>query len=87
MKQQIFEGTWEEMAIHAEELSGRRVRITVLNDQETPTLDQTLSELLEAAETLELEEQQLMPLDLSKNIGKAFTDLVVEKYKKQEFNL
>lgn len=87
MKQQVFEGIWEEMAIHAEELSGRRVRVTVLSDQETPTLDRTLSELLEAAETLKLEEQQLMPPHPSKDIGKAFTDIVVEKYKKQGFSL
>lgn len=87
MEQQVFEGTWEEMATHAKELSGRRVRITVLNDEDTPTLDQTLSDLLRAAETLEPQEQQSMPFNLSEDTGKAFTDIVVEKYNKQGFNL
>lgn len=86
MKKQVFEGTWEEIYSYAEELSGRRVRITILDDEESPTLDQTLSELLKAAETLELEEQHLMPPDFFKNTGRAFTDVVINKYKKQGFN-
>lgn len=87
MEQQVFEGTWEEIALHAKELSGRRVRITVLNDESTPTLDQTLSDLLQAAETLEPQRQQSTPFNLSEDSGKAFTDIVVEKYKKQGFDL
>lgn len=87
MENQVFEGKWEEIATHAKELSGRRVRITVLNDESSPTLDQTLSELLQAAETLEPQEQQSMPFNPAEDTGKAFTDIVVEKYKKQGFNL
>ena len=34
MTHQILEGTWEEISCHASELSGRRVRLTVLSDQE-----------------------------------------------------
>ena len=33
MEQQVLEGTWEEIALHAEELKGQRVRLTVLGDQ------------------------------------------------------
>lgn len=57
MEQQVFEGTWEEIVLHAQELSGRRIRVTVLNDETTLTLDQTLSDLLQAAETLEPQRQ------------------------------
>jgi hypothetical protein len=32
MAQQIYEGTWEEIAQHASELVGRRVRLTVLEE-------------------------------------------------------
>ena len=32
MVRQSFEGTWEEIAQHAAELAGRRVRLTVLED-------------------------------------------------------
>jgi hypothetical protein len=32
MAVRVLEGTWEEIAEHAAELSGRRVRVTVLSD-------------------------------------------------------
>jgi hypothetical protein len=32
VQQQVLEGTWEEIARHAEELKGRRVRLTVLTE-------------------------------------------------------
>lgn len=32
MVQQILEGTWEEVSQRSEELSGRRVRVTILDD-------------------------------------------------------
>lgn len=87
MEQRVFEGTWEEISLHAKELSGRRVRVTVLHNEEAPTLDQTLSELIKAAEVLEPEGQQLSSSDLSQDIDQAFTDAVIEKYKKQGFDL
>ncbi len=37
MTQQILEGTWEEVSRHGEELAGRRVRVTVLDDVTMPT--------------------------------------------------
>jgi hypothetical protein len=33
MKQRIFEGTWEEILLHAPELVGQRVRLTVLSNE------------------------------------------------------
>ena len=53
MSEQVLEGTWEEIARHGEELAGKRVRLTVLDDS-TPqprpaslTEGRPLSELLE----------------------------------------
>ncbi|MEM9156861.1 MAG: hypothetical protein AAGB13_17810 [Cyanobacteria bacterium P01_F01_bin.33] len=31
MKHQVYEGTWEEVVAHAAELSGKQVRVTVLD--------------------------------------------------------
>ena len=33
MTEQVLEGTWEEIIGHAPELSGRRVRVTILLDE------------------------------------------------------
>jgi hypothetical protein len=32
MEQLVFEGSWEEVASHASELAGKRVRVTVLGN-------------------------------------------------------
>ena len=36
MEHKVIEGTWEEVAGRAQELTGRRVRVTVLDDLSTP---------------------------------------------------
>jgi hypothetical protein len=36
MSQQALEGTWEEIASHADELEGKRVRLTVLEEVVSP---------------------------------------------------
>ncbi len=36
MAQHVLEGTWEEITLHATELSGRRVRLTVLAPEQSP---------------------------------------------------
>jgi len=38
MANQVVEGTWEQIALHAGQLSGRRVRLTIL-DGEPPDRD------------------------------------------------
>ncbi|HKP54596.1 MAG TPA: hypothetical protein VJ183_18315 [Chloroflexia bacterium] len=51
-----LEGTWEEIAAHAKELEGRRVRLSVLANQEEPSKDDdfsTASSLLKFAGTWE----------------------------------
>ena len=35
MTQQILEGTWEEIATHAQELAGHRLRVVVLSDKKS----------------------------------------------------
>ncbi|MBW3622597.1 MAG: hypothetical protein KY468_04220 [Armatimonadetes bacterium] len=36
MNGQILEGTWEEIAHHADEFAGKRLRLTVLGDADSP---------------------------------------------------
>lgn len=36
MSEQVLEGTWEEIARHGDELGGKRVRLTVLEDEPIP---------------------------------------------------
>ena len=38
MAPQVLEGTWEEIVRHGEQLSGKRVRLTVLPDHEPASL-------------------------------------------------
>ncbi len=44
MAQQILEGTWEEVSQRSEELSGRRVRVTVLDDVTMPSPNEARTE-------------------------------------------
>ncbi|MGK7915838.1 MAG: hypothetical protein AB4038_09860 [Prochloraceae cyanobacterium] len=44
MTQTTFEGLWEEVSTHAAELAGRRVRVTVLDDESPQIPDQTETE-------------------------------------------
>lgn len=46
MSQLILEGTWEEVASHAEELAGKNVRLIVV-DEVLPKQERPLSESLE----------------------------------------
>ena len=86
MAQQILEGTWEEIALHAAELSGRRVRLTILTEQQSEnavTPEETLDKMLLGR----VGKVNFQPSNLSENTGKAFTDIVAEKYKKQGSDL
>lgn len=86
MEGQVFEGTWEEIALHAAELAGRRVRLTVLSDERsenTIVSEKSLDKMLQGR----VGNVHFHPSNLSENTGKSFTDIVVEKYKKQGFNL
>ena len=73
MKQAIYEGTWEEIASHASELTGRRVRLTV--EVRTPPC-YSLAEALKGKVGI-IDEASL---DLSNNTGQKFAELMQEKY-------
>lgn len=68
-----LEGTWEEVAARASELAGRRVRVTVLPENERPaeangtglTIEQKIQQL--SAQVPENEWDRLPP-DLSDNL-------------------
>jgi hypothetical protein len=58
-----LEGTWEEIAAHAAELAGRRVRVTVLDTAADEQADKSMSPAERfAAAMRELELDQEMPL-------------------------
>ncbi len=47
--QQVLEGTWEEIVLHAAELSGQRVRLTILTVQQGENVvapEETLDKIL-----------------------------------------
>ncbi len=46
MSTQVLEGTWEEIASHSKSLIGRRVRLTVLEDETVPKPNDAMLEAL-----------------------------------------
>jgi len=84
MEERTFEGTWEEIARRSSELTGRKVRITVLNEPVSPvTLDQALAHLIADAEHLV---GTLPPVPPSP-AADAWCEGVIEKYRRQGFTL
>lgn len=84
MEQRTFEGTWEEITRRSSELAGRKVRITVLNEPESPVmLDQALAHLIAAAEHLV---GTLPPVPPSPATD-VWSEGVIEKYRRQGFTL
>ncbi len=80
----VLEGLWEEInRVHGPELAGRRVRLTILADENQKGLDQTLVELLEMAEALQNKpnHNSVAP------VINSYQDQILEKYNKQGFNL
>ena len=78
MEQRSFEGTWEEILRHAPELAGRRVRLTVLsNENLKPQNGNTLDQVLKGR----VGRVQFQPSNLSIRTKEAFSDLLIEKYR------
>lgn len=50
MATQVFEGTWEEITKHAQDLVGRRVRVTILDEEPTAKLNEGMLEALRKIE-------------------------------------
>ncbi len=63
MATQVLEGTWEEITRHANEFVGRKVRITVLDDEVLP---QPNYEMLEALRKVS-ERSKNMPVSSDKD--------------------
>jgi hypothetical protein len=86
MGHRMIEGTWEEVARRAHELTGRRVRVIVIDDQEEAlTLDRVLAPLIAEAETLTDRLQAVhMPEPLPAD---AWSETVAEKFRRQGFEL
>ncbi|MBF2088554.1 MAG: hypothetical protein IGR80_09810 [Synechococcales cyanobacterium K44_A2020_017] len=78
MEQRSFEGTWEEILRYAPELVGRRVRLTVLfNENSESQNEATLDQVLKGR----VGRVQFQPSNLSTRTKEAFTDLLAEKYR------
>lgn len=45
---QVLEGTWEEIVSHTKELSGRRVRVIVLDRKAAPAMQECIARMDEA---------------------------------------
>lgn len=78
MEQPTFEGTWEEILLHASELAGQRVKVTVLSPkapkpQQQVTLDQTLRG--------RIGQVRFLPSNLSAQTKESFADILADKYK------
>lgn len=82
MEQRTLEGTWEEIALHSDELVGRRVRVTILDEPPSEVaLDKALAHLISAAESLSGSLPRIEP----SHTTDAWTDDVDEKYRRQGF--
>jgi hypothetical protein len=90
MSQQVLEGTWEEVLQHADELSGKRVRLTVLDEPacqsgaEPPIEERPLSELLEGLIGVIDSSQPSPPFPRKRS---AYGEAIVEKFRKQGLKL
>ena len=51
MLEQVYEGTWEDLAAHADEFEGKHLRLTVVEDK-TPPLIQARLEVLRQIDEL-----------------------------------
>ena len=90
MAERVIEGTWEEIAEHGGQLSGKRVRLTVLDDTCTENWNTTTTE---AHPTTEVFAALTGVIDsratssTSPRKRSAYGDLVVEKFRKQGLKL
>lgn len=85
----VFIGTWEEIQTHAEQLRGRRVRVTVLPEQGAQAGAGTPvplpeEESLAGAFKGRLGEFNFEPPDLSVRTGKRFAEMMAEEYRKAQ---
>ena len=90
MGQQVLEGTWEEIVQHADELSGKLVRLTVLDKsmdqrgENHPIEERPLSERLEGLIGV-IDSSEPSPAFLRKR--NAYGEAIIEKFGKQGLKL
>ena len=78
-----LEGTWEDMLRRSDELSGRRVRISVLEDETTMSLQEVAERWADEAEKL-----QPSPPDQPRHGDEAELErILIEKFRKQGLKL
>lgn len=90
MAEQVIEGTWEEIAEHGGELSGKRVRLTVLDETSAENGNSTTTEPTPSSEVLAsltgvIDSRATSPTSPRKR--SAYGELVVEKFRKQGLKL
>ena len=90
MSEQVLEGSWEEIVGHSDELSGKHVRLTVLDESPDRAArqllieDRPLEELLKSL-TGVIDSREPSPAFASKE--SAWGDAVVEKFRRQGLRL
>ena len=90
MAERVIEGTWEEIAEQGGQLSGKRVRLTVLDEIYPENGNTTMSEPnstteVFAALTGVIDSRATSPTSPRKR--SAYGDLVVEKFRRQGLKL
>ena len=76
MVEQILEGTWEEVAQHAEKLSGKKVRLIVIGEtQPQRPLSEALEGIVGALDSTDGSQ--------SGHSSTPFSELIAEKFRKQ----
>lgn len=80
---QSIEGIWEELIKnYSQELTGQRVKITILPEEEPQNLTQAIAEIMAEVNALEVQKPKL-PIKK----GDDFGEELLEKYRKQGFKL
>ena len=78
MEQRTFEGIWEDILLHAPELTGQRVKLTVLSSEKPkPQKPLTLDQMLKGR----VGRVRFQPANLSARTKEAFVELLADKYK------
>ena len=79
--EQIIEGTWEEIAARADELRGKKLRVTVLEPPAKSRYDgMTLAEIF-AGRTGVIDN---LPPDLSERAEEYYSQIMDEKYPRED---
>lgn len=80
---QSIEGIWEDLIKdYSEELTGQRVKITLLAEEKSQRLHKVLADILEEADALDVQKP-----DLPDKKQDGYGNIILEKYRKQGLNL